>query len=117
LRGKRCRLFSTEISPDSTRSYAAPHAVPADALIASGWSEVPAGTNHAPRGSYRLNGASPIQIDLESELDTLIDSASLTAVLAALVQVCPAPAEQEVTWNVAAGRLERCAASIERLGL
>jgi hypothetical protein len=61
-------------------------------------------------------------IDLENELETLVDAASLTAVLGALVQVCSARAEQEVTdyahaWSIAAGRLERCVASIERLGL
>jgi hypothetical protein len=61
-------------------------------------------------------------IDLENKLDTLVDAASLTAVLGALVQVRSARAEQEVTdyadaWGIAAGRLERCVASIERLGL
>ena len=61
-------------------------------------------------------------IDLENELETLVDAASLTAVLGALVQVCSARAEHEITdyaqaWNIAAGRLERCVASIERLGL
>jgi hypothetical protein len=40
----------------------------------------------------------------------------------ALVQVCSARGEHEITdyaqaWNIAAGRLERCVASIERLGL
>ena len=59
-------------------------------------------------------------IDLEN--DTLVDAASLTAVLGALVQVCSARAEHEITdyaqaWNIAAGRLEHCVASIERHGL
>jgi hypothetical protein len=63
----------------------------------------------------------PCQSHLENELETLVDAASLTAVLGGLVQVCSARAEQEITdyvhaW-IAAGRLERCVASIERLGL
>jgi hypothetical protein len=67
-------------------------------------------------------------IFLETELDTLVVSASLTAVLAALARVCATRAEQEpdpgdelaglaVAWNVAADGLEHCIASIEGLGL
>ena len=61
-------------------------------------------------------------IDLENELETLVDAASLTAVLGALVQVCSARAEHEISdyaqaWNIAAGRLEHCVTSIERHGL
>ena len=59
--------------------------------------------------------------ELESELERLVDNESLVEVLTALIVVCRTKSENGnphgTAWNVAAGRLERVAAAISRLGV
>jgi hypothetical protein len=60
--------------------------------------------------------------ELESELEGLIDRQSLGSVLAALVMICRAKADNgntsnAVLWSLASSRLERVAASIRRMGV
>jgi hypothetical protein len=58
--------------------------------------------------------------ELESQLETLIDRKSLADVLDGLVNICRARAngdDKDAVWGVAAGKLERLAHTILRLGL
>jgi hypothetical protein len=58
--------------------------------------------------------------ELESQLETLIDRTSLVDVLDGLVNICRARAngdDKDAVWSVAAGKLERLAHTISRLGL
>jgi hypothetical protein len=58
--------------------------------------------------------------ELESQLETLIDQTSLADVLAGLLAVCRIRAngdDKDAVWSVAAGKLERLAHAITRLGI
>ena len=76
---------------------------------------------NAPPGATRWGES--MGTDIEDELDTILDGSSLTAILAALARLCSARANggplstDARLWGIAAGRLEKITASIERLGI